>query len=189
VAGREGGSAAAEFDLFYAGTAARVLRQLVLLTGDRAEAEDVTQEAFERAWLRWSMVRDCASPEAWVRTVARRLAVSRWRRVRNASAAWQRHGPPADPPALDPDHVALMAALGRLPRAQRVAIVLHHLADLPVEQVAQETGASVSAVKKQLVRGRAGLAVLLADDQLAAETGPEVGSDLTAGKGEQWPTT
>jgi DNA-directed RNA polymerase specialized sigma24 family protein len=41
---------------------------------------------------------------------------------------------------------------------------LHHLADLPVELVAEETGASVSAVKQQLVRGRAGLAVLLADE-------------------------
>ena len=44
-----------------------------------------------------------------------------------------------------------MAALGQLPRAQRLAIVLHHLADLPVERVAEETGSSVSAVKKQLV--------------------------------------
>ena len=85
VSGSEDAGASGEFDLFYAGTSARILRQLVLLTGSQAEAEDVTQEAFERAWLRWSTVRTCASPEAWVRTVARRLAVSRWRRVRNAS--------------------------------------------------------------------------------------------------------
>ncbi len=155
--------------MFYAGTATRVLRQMVLLTGDLAEAEDVTQEAFERAWLRWSTVQDCGSPEAWVRTVARRLAVSRWRRLRNASAAWLRRGATPDSPGLDPERVALLIALGQLPEAQRVAIVLHHLADLPVEQVAKETGASVSAVKQRLVRGRAALAVLLADDQLASE--------------------
>ena len=172
MVGGPGGDAAAEFDQFYAGTATRVLRQMALLTGDLAEAEDVTQEAFERAWLRWSTVRDSGSPEAWVRTVARRLAVSRWRRLRNASTAWLRRGPTPDTPALDPERVALMTALGQLPPAQRVAIVLHHLADLPVEQVAQETGATVSAVKQRLVRGRAELAVLLADDQLAADPLP-----------------
>lgn len=182
MGGGEDASAATEFDLFYAGTAARILRQLVLLTGDQAEAEDVTQEAFERAWLRWSTVSECASPEAWVRTVARRLAVSRWRRVRNASAAWLRHGPLGDPPGLGPEHLALMTALAQLPRAQREAIVLHHLADLPVDQVAEETGSSVSAVKKQLVRGRATLAILLADDPLAEHTGH---GELTVQEGER----
>jgi RNA polymerase sigma-70 factor (ECF subfamily) len=156
-------SVESEFDAFYLGTATRITRQLVLLTGDRLEAEDVTQEAFERAWLRWSSVRDCASPEAWVRTVAQRLAISRWRRVRNTAVAWRRHGPASNMPELDAQHVALISALGRLPFQQRRAVVLHHLVDLPVEQVAAETGSSVAAVKKQLERGRAGLARLLED--------------------------
>ena len=163
---------AVAFDAFYAESAPRVVRQLVLLTGDVAEAEDVAQEAFERAWLRWSTVRDLESPEAWVRTVSRRLAVSRWRRMRNAGGAWRRHGPPVGQPELDPDHVALIAALATLPRAQRVSIVLHHLADLSVAQVAEETGASVSAVKQQLVRGRAALAGMLADDPPRAAPEP-----------------
>jgi RNA polymerase sigma-70 factor (ECF subfamily) len=75
-------------------------------------------------------------------------------------------------PELDPDHVALIAALATLPRAQRVSIVLHHLADLSVAQVAEETGASVSAVKQQLVRGRAALAGMLADDPPRAAPEP-----------------
>lgn len=170
--GRGQGDAAAEFDAFYALSATRVLGQLVLLTGDVAEAEDVAQEAFERAWLRWSTVRDLESPEAWVRTVSRRLAVSRWRRMRNAGVAWRRHGPPVVQQELDPDHVALIAALARLPEAQRVSIVLHHLADLSVAQVAAETGASVSAVKQQLARGRAALAVLLAENPSVAASDP-----------------
>lgn len=161
-------SAASEFDAFYVGTATRITRQLILLTGDRLEAEDVTQEAFERAWLRWSSIRDCSSPEAWVRTVAQRLAISRWRRVRNAATAWRRHGPAANLPELDGQHVALMAALGRLPLQQRRAVVLYHLVDLTVEEVAAETGSSVAAVKKQLERGREALAALLGD------TDPEV---------------
>jgi RNA polymerase sigma-70 factor, ECF subfamily len=138
--------------------------QLILLTGDRLEAEDVTQEAFERAWLRWSTVRDSSSAEAWVRTVAQRLAISRWRRVRNAAVAWRRHGPAPNLPELDEQHVALMSALGRLPLQQRRAVVLYHLVDLPVDEVAAETGSSVAAVKKQLERGRAALADLLDDN-------------------------
>ena len=153
----------ADFDAFYAATAPAMVRGLVPLTGSVAEAEDVVQEAFERAWLRWSTVCDCASPEAWVRTVARRLAVSRWRRMRNASMAWVRRAPNDAVPDLDPEYLALIGALRQLPPKQRVAIVLHHLVDLPVEQVAAETGSSVSAVKKQLTRGRSALSVLLVD--------------------------
>jgi RNA polymerase sigma-70 factor, ECF subfamily len=159
----DGDSAASEFDAFYVGTASRITRQLILLTGDRLDAEDAAQEAFERAWLRWSMVRDCSSPEAWVRTVAQRLAISRWRRVRNTATAWRRHGPAPNLPELDLQHVAVVSALARLPFQQRRAVVLHHLVDLPVEEVAAETGSSVAAVKKQLERGRAALADLLED--------------------------
>ena len=51
-----------------------------------------------------------------------------------------------------------------LPADQRRAIVLHHLADLPVAEVAVEVGAPVGTVKARLSRGRAALAVLLAEE-------------------------
>ena len=158
---------ATEFDQFYAGTASRIVRQMFLLTGDLAEAEDVVHEAFERAWLRWDTVAKADSPEAWVRTVARRLAVSRWRKARNAATAWARHGGAQNPPAMDAVNLDLVNALKTLPDKQRVAIVLHHLADLSVEQVAAETGAGVSAVKAQLARGRAALAAVMKDNNAA----------------------
>jgi RNA polymerase sigma-70 factor (ECF subfamily) len=158
----------ADFDEFFAGAAPRIVRQMFLLTGDLAEAEDVTHEAFARAWLRWSSLRAYDAPEAWVRTVARRLAVSRWRRLRNATTAWARViERRVHVPELGPTHVALVHALRQLPEKQRVAVVLHHLADLTVEQVAAETGTSPQAVRQQLSRGRRALAVLLADDETA----------------------
>ena len=164
---------AVEFDDFYERTAHRLVRQLFLLTGDWAEAEDVVSEAYQRAWLRWNSVQGADSPEAWVRTVARRLAVSRWRRARNATVAWRRLGAVADrPPPLDGVHVDLVNALRKLPAKQRTAVVLHHLADLSVEQVAAETGTGVSAVKQQLVRGRAALAELLGDVAVSADSSP-----------------
>lgn len=160
-----------DFDAFYEGVAPRLVRQVYLLTGDLGEAQDAVQEAFARAWQHWSTVREADSPEAWVRTVARRLAVSRWRRLRNSSEAWRRHGPPPDELPANPDHVAIVAALRQLPVAQRTAIVLHHVADLTVEQIAAETGAPTGTVKARLARGRAALAALLADGEELLDAG------------------
>jgi RNA polymerase sigma-70 factor (ECF subfamily) len=67
--------------------------------------------------------------------------------------------------------VALVTALRELPEKQRVAVMLHHLADLTVEQVAGETGSSVSAVKQQLARGRKALAALLGEETPTGATG------------------
>ena len=155
-----------DFDALYRAAAPRLVRQLLPLVRDRQEAEDVVQEAFARAYARWSTVSAYDAREAWVRTVAVRLAVSRWRRSRNAALAWRRHGAPEDLPGTSPDAVALVAALRRLPEGQRVAIVLHHLVDLTVEQVAAETGVPTGTVKTRLARGRAALVPLLREQSL-----------------------
>jgi RNA polymerase sigma-70 factor (ECF subfamily) len=60
--------------------------------------------------------------------------------------------------------VALLAALRRLAPPTREAVVLHHLADLPVGEVAATLGVPVGTVKARLARGRAALARFLADD-------------------------
>lgn len=152
------------FDAFYRDTRQRLFDALVALTGNRAEAQDVVHEAYARAWQRWRTVGDYADPEAWVRTVARRVAVSRWRRAGSALRAQRRMGPM--PPAGGPDveSMVLVAALAKLPLKQREAIVLHHLLDLPVAQVASEIGAPEGTVKARLARGRRALAQLLAVD-------------------------
>jgi len=155
--------AEADFDAFYAASAPRLVRQLHAMTGDLTEAQDCAQEAYARAWQRWSTVARYESPEAWVRQVAWRLAVSRFRRARHGAGLLRRQGPPPDVAALSPDRVALVAALRRLPEAQRRAIVLHHLGGLSVQEVADDTGVPVGTVKARLSRGRAALAVLLSD--------------------------
>src|SRR5215216_7380245 len=71
-AGRQG-MADEEFSAFYAATYQRLLGQLVLLCGDRAEAEDALQEAFARAAVRWPRLRSYQAPEAWVRRLALNL--------------------------------------------------------------------------------------------------------------------
>lgn len=124
----------------------------------------MVQEAFVRAWDRRADFLADGAPEAWIRTVAMRLAVSRRRRARRRLEVVRRTPPPEHTPGPDPDRAALVAALRRLPEAQRMALVLHHLCDLSVEQVASETGAPPGTVKARLSRGRAALARELAAD-------------------------
>ncbi|MCU7725926.1 SigE family RNA polymerase sigma factor [Actinoplanes sp. KI2] len=147
-------SVEAEFDAFYAATAKRVVATVYAMTGDLAEAEDAVQEAYARAWQRWGRLTQQGDPLPWVRTVASRLAISTWRRTRNRLRAQLRHGPAPDLPGLSENRVALIAALRKLSPDQRRAVVLHHLLDLPVEEVARETDSSSGAVRTRLSRAR-----------------------------------
>ncbi|MEV4541537.1 RNA polymerase sigma-70 factor, ECF subfamily [Micromonospora echinaurantiaca] len=151
-----------EFDEFYRGSRQRLLGFVYVLTGDFAEAQDAVQEAFIRAWQRWSTVSRYDEPEAWVRVVATRIAVSRWRSLRSRARAYLRHGATESVPGPDTDTVEVVAALRRLPEEQRTAIALYYLLGMPVAEVARETAAPVGTVKARLSRGRAALAGLLA---------------------------
>jgi RNA polymerase sigma-70 factor (ECF subfamily) len=169
---------APSFDEFYAVSCGRLLGQLTAMTADRELARDVVQEAYAKAWARWGRVSRLDNPEAWVRTVAWRAAVSRWRRRRVAQAS--QHLVASPEAAEDPDvatAVAVRAALARIPAAQRQALVLHELCGMSVEQVARETGVAVGTVKSRLARGRTALSELLGDalDRRAAEGVPDGG--------------
>lgn len=156
-----GQARSADFDAFYAASRDRLVVQVAALTGDPVEAADHVQEAFVRAWSRWSRVGDLDDPEGWVRRVAHNLAVSRWRRARRLVL-----GGLADERETQWDETQLdvLAALRTLPRRERESIALHHLADLSVEQVAGELGAPVGSVKSWLSRGRARLGAVLSTE-------------------------
>jgi RNA polymerase sigma-70 factor, ECF subfamily len=158
----------AGFDDFYYATVTGIIRQVYALTGDLADAQDIAQETFARAWQRWSSVSMCDSPEAWVRRVATNLAVSRWRRSRTAMTASRRLAVSAHVPEVSADNVALVAGLRALPERQRIVLVLYYLADLPVQQVAAELNCSVGSVKSLLARGRVALAAAVREDTAAA---------------------
>jgi RNA polymerase sigma-70 factor (ECF subfamily) len=152
----------------------RLVAALYALTGDYAEAQDLVQEAYARALARPRVFLDVADPEAWLRTVAVNLARTRWRR-RRLFDTLVRTGrvtrTPESVPGADPNRVALVAALQQLSRPTREAIVLHHLADMSVYEVAEALGVPVGTVKARLSRGRTMLATLLnerADEPAAA---------------------
>jgi RNA polymerase sigma-70 factor (ECF subfamily) len=150
------------FDAFYAAHFQRLTMQLYAYTGDIGVAQDVVQEAFCRALARWQRVAWFDDPLAWIRKVAWNLATSRFRRLRvaQAHARQQREEHFAEP---SPDRVVLSRALATLPEKQRRAVVLFHLADLSITDIAQQEGVAEGTVKAWLSRGRAALATQLSD--------------------------
>jgi RNA polymerase sigma-70 factor (ECF subfamily) len=151
------------FEELYALAYKRLVGQIYAMCGDLAEAQDCVQEAFISAWRHRRTLDVDRAPETWVRVAASRLAISRWRRARKAlrpqdrALAHEAH----DEPGVS--HLALVEALQKLPVEQRRAIVLHHLCDMPVAEIAAEIGAPTGTIKARLSRGRAALAVLLSD--------------------------
>lgn len=149
------------FDDFYRGTAQRLVRYAFAMCGDIGTAQDLTQEAYVRAWQRWDQVGQHEHPEAWLRLVVNRLATDRWRwlAVRRRTSVHMRQTEALPPPG--DDGVVLVAALRRLPVAMRQVLVMHYLLDLPISRIADELGIAVNTVKSRLSRGRAGLAAIL----------------------------
>jgi RNA polymerase sigma-70 factor (ECF subfamily) len=152
-----------EFTTFYTATFHRLVGQLYAMTGDRAEAQDAVQEAFVRAWARHSRFDTGGAPEGWIRVTAWRIAVSRWRRAKNGQRLMELTAPTEPVAGPTPDRVAFAEALRRLPAEQRRALVLYHLCDLTIEQIAAETGAPTGTVKARLARGRAAVTPLLSE--------------------------
>jgi RNA polymerase sigma-70 factor, ECF subfamily len=164
---RVGAMSPDEFAEFYAASFRRLVGQLYAMTGDSAEAQDAVQEAFVRAWANRSSLQASASPEAWVRTTAWRIAVSRWHRTRRGWHLLRSQPPPPPESGPNPDRVTLVDALRKLPAEQRRAVVLYHLCDRTIAEIAAETSAPVGTVKARLARGRNALAVQLGDSAAA----------------------
>jgi len=152
-----------EFTELYAASFRRLVGQLYLMIGNHAEAQDAVQEAFIRAWAHRRSLDRSGAPEAWVRATAWRIAVSRWHRARLGHRLQLRAQPDEITDGPGPDHVALVDALRKLPADQRRALVLYHLCDQSVAQIAAETGLPEGTVKARLARGRAALAPYLRD--------------------------
>jgi RNA polymerase sigma-70 factor (ECF subfamily) len=185
-----------EFSDFYAASFRRLVGQLYLMTGDHAEAQDAVQEAFVRAWAHRGKLDRLGAPEAWVRAAAWHVAVSRWHRARLGRLLTRSQAHPPSVAGPTPDRVALIDALRQVPAEQRRALVLYHLCDLTVAQIAEETGAAPGTVKARLARGRTALAPHLRDTGEPASSsrpghggpaGGPGGPERPGGRGENGP--
>ena len=152
-----------------------------MLRGDRAEAEDVTQEAMLRLWR---IAPDWRTGEAkvstWLYRVTMNLCVDRQRRRRGGTASLDEVAEPPDPARSVPEQMqdrarvdALQAALDELPERQRQAVVLRHMEELSNPEIAGIMEISTEAVESLTARGKRALAAILAGrrDELGYQDG------------------
>jgi RNA polymerase sigma-70 factor (ECF subfamily) len=144
----------------------------VRLLGNPAEAEDVAQTVFLKAFQRFETIGSSPAAAGWLRTVTRNACLSHLSRYR---ARWrffseleQPDGEAFEPAAqetTEPDgaarHEQLEEALLRLPDHQRVPLVLFHFEDASYQDIANILGVSVGKVKTDIHRGREALRRLL----------------------------
>ena len=150
------------FEEFVVGSSARLFTMAMLLTGGhRAEAEDLLQGAFERAYRRWGRIARRADPEPYVRQILVNASVDRWRRLRRhpeAPLTVTGFDPgTADAAAALADRDLLLRGLAALPPRQRAVLVLRYFEDLSEAQTATVLGCTVGTVKSQTARGLARL--------------------------------
>lgn len=145
------------FAELYQGCYERLVLTAYAMTNDLGVAEEITQEAFALAYGRQNRVARTDSPEAWLRTVVVNLARRRFRRRATLDRLLRRTDPPP-PPEPPGEHLDLHAAIQALGPEHRTVVVMHYLADLPVDEVAAVLGVPVGTVKSRLARARAALA-------------------------------
>lgn len=147
----------------------RILAQAVRMLSDRAEAEDVAQEAMLRLW---KIAPDWRQGEAqvttWLYRVVANLCTDRLRR-RRGGVGLDQIAEPADSTPSVTDQMqgrarmqALSDALGQLPDRQAQAVALRHLEGLGNPQIAEIMDISVRSVESLTARGKRALAAILA---------------------------
>jgi RNA polymerase sigma factor (sigma-70 family) len=142
-----------------------------LLSGDRAEAEDVAQETMLRLWRvapEWRQGE--AKVATWAYRVATNLCTDRFRSRRRQGRVALDDAPDVADPAVSADTrlveadraAALQAALAQLSDRQRQAVVLRHIEGLSNPEIAEVMGLGVEAVESLTARGKRALAAVLA---------------------------
>jgi len=169
-------AAAAEFAAFMRRHQDVVYSTALRLLGNDAQAEDVAQEVFVRAYENFPGLREHPTAPGWLRTVARNLClnhISRYRRRWRFFSEYRNDDDPdgdeAEPEFAVPDQVVedvegsdrrerLEEALRQLPEQQRVPLVLFHFEDLSYAEIAGRLGVSLAKLKTDMHRGRQALA-------------------------------
>ena len=137
-----------------------LLRTATLLTGNRADAEDLVQAALAKTYLAWSKINDHAALDAYVRRAMVNTHISWWRRPAR--------GIPTDelPDQVVADHAresdmaeVVRRALDRLPQRMRAAVMLRYFEDMTEPEIAAALGISLGTVKSTVSRAVAKLRI------------------------------
>jgi RNA polymerase sigma-70 factor (sigma-E family) len=147
-----------------------LLRIGVMLTGNRADAEDLVQAALANTFLAWDKINDRAALDAYVRRVMVNTHISWWRRRRLEEF-------PTDelPDLAVADHAresdmaeVVRRALDRLPDRMRAAVMLRYFEDMTEPEIAALLGVSLGTVKSTVSRAVARLRI---DAELGQDSG------------------
>jgi RNA polymerase sigma-70 factor (ECF subfamily) len=146
------------------------------LTGNDAQAEDISQQVFLKAYEHFAELTDSPTPGGWLKTVATNLSLNhlsryrkRWRffsELRSADddndeapeANFAAPDSVVDEVGANVDRVVIEQALAQLPDHQRIPLVLFHFEDMPYDEIASRLRISLSKVKTDILRGRVALA-------------------------------
>jgi RNA polymerase sigma-70 factor (ECF subfamily) len=158
-----------------------VFSTAVRLVGNEAQAEDISQEVFLKAYERYDTLQASPTAGGWLKTVATNLSLNHLSRYRNRWRFFSEFrrddsGSEADEPDVEfaaPDtffsgvdaserRAWVEQALDQLPEHQRVPLVLYHFEDMPYDNIAKRLGVSLAKVKTDILRARAALAQILA---------------------------
>ncbi len=165
---------AQQFEAFMRNYQDMVYSTAMRLLANSAEAEDISQEVFLKAYERFSELRESRTAGGWLKTVATNLSLnhlsryrSRWRFFSEMFSPRSDSEQPevefaaaesvAEEVASADRRTLVEQALQKLPPAQRVPLVLYHLEDLSYEEIAGKLGVSLGKVKTDIFRGREAL--------------------------------
>jgi RNA polymerase sigma-70 factor, ECF subfamily len=159
------------------------------LAGNDAQAEDIAQEVFLRAFEHFSDLRTSVTAGGWLKTVTTNLSLNylnryrkRWRlfsEMRPATAEdsddvaeieWEVPDTLMSDLSAEQRSVVVEQALRRLPDHQRLPLVLYHFEDLSYQEIAAKLNISLTKVKTDIRRARAALLPVLANSDVAFDT-------------------
>ncbi len=156
---------AGAFEALYRANAARIYGLCLRLSGDRAAAEDLTQEVFVRAWRKLATFHGDAAFGTWLYRLGLNVVVSELRsgRVRVRGVPVEDDTIPAGAPApASPDTALdLERAIAALPANARMVFVLHDVAGWRHEEIARELEIAVGTARVHLHYARARLREVL----------------------------
>lgn len=168
------------FDAFMRDNQDRVYALACRLTGRPADAQDIAQQVFLRAWQHFDQLDGNPSAPGWLRVATTRLCINhaqryrwRWKFFSEFTPEGEDDAPSFADTLTDQDLPSagshregpseeLEQALAKLPDAQRIPIVLFHFEELSYEDIARQLGVSLAKVKTDILRGRARLKAVLA---------------------------
>ena len=167
-------SDAEQFESFMRQYQNMVFSVAMRLLANTAEAEDIAQEVFLKAFERFSELKDSPTAAGWLKTVARNLSLNHLSRYRSRWTFFTDllpHREEDDDEQVDfaapgdlsheledaDKHQLVEQALQKLPPTQRVPLVLYHLEGLRYEEIAAKLGVSLGKVKTDIFRAREAL--------------------------------